>query len=46
MLFKCFLLSSSRPLPTASIAVCGRFIMALNCLIPNIPKLDILKKKY
>lgn len=37
--------SSSRPEPTARIAVCGRFIMAENSLIPNIPKFEILHNK-
>ena len=29
--------------PTASIMLCGGFIMALKFLIPNIPKLDTVK---
>lgn len=37
--------SSSRPEPTARIAVCGGFIMPENSLIPNIPKFEILHNK-
>lgn len=42
---------SCRPLPTAKMAHCGGFIMAVNSLIPNMPKLEIVKvppckKKY
>ena len=41
---------SCRPLPTAKMAHCGGFMMAVNSLIPNMPKLEIVKvppwKKY
>lgn len=48
MLYEIFLIklpSSSRPEPTARIAVCGGFIIAENSLIPNIPKFEILHNK-
>lgn len=35
--------NSSRPEPTARIAVWGGFIIAENSLIPNIPRFEILQ---
>lgn len=40
---KFFLPKTSRPPPTARMAVCGGLIIAENSLIPNIPKFEILK---
>ena len=34
--------SSDVPLPTARIAHCGGFIIAVNSFIPNIPRLEIV----